>query len=162
MKPAQAVAAMSLMFVTHIAVASQQAQTVTDTHLKAKPEPKASVVADLPSGSTLVVNERRGGWYAADSSLGKGWVRMLHVRLAGLATQPGKAGVGTLVTLGSMSRTDTTVATGIRGLTVEELQKARENPQELAKLNYYLSSDADARQFAAQGKVVSRTIGKEK
>ncbi|NQD37606.1 hypothetical protein HPT27_11270 [Permianibacter sp. IMCC34836] len=141
--------------------AAQQAQTVTTTDLKTKPEPKAETVASLPAGSMLQINDRQGGWYAAETSQGKGWVRLLHVRLAGGSSKPGKNGVDTLVKLGSTSRTDTTVATGIRGLTAEDLKQAKENPRELAKLDQFAVSDADARQFAAQGGVSSRTVGKE-
>lgn len=155
---AVAIAVASCFASTH---AAQPAQTVTATDLKAKPEPKAATLAALPVGSALVVGERRGGWYAADTAQGKGWVRLLHVRLAGASAAPGKDGVDTLIKLGSASRTDTTVATGIRGLTADELKQARENPRELAKLDGYAVSDDDARQFAAQGKVSSRPVGKE-
>lgn len=144
-----------------LVAAAQQAQTVTTTDLKAKPEPKAKTVASLPTGSSLLIGDRQGGWYAADTAQGKGWVRLLHVRLAGLGTKSGKDGVDTLVKLGSVSRTDTTVATGIRGLTAEDLKQAQENPRELAKLDQYAISDAEARKFAAQGGVSVRTVGKE-
>lgn len=142
------------------ALASQPAQTVTATDLKAKPEPKASTVATLANGSALVVGERRGGWYAAETAQGKGWVRLLHVRLAG-GGGPGKGSTDALIKLGSASRTDTTVATGIRGLTADDLKQAKENPKELAKLDAYAISDSEARQFAALGKVSSRSGGKE-
>jgi len=140
---------------------AQHAQTVTNTDLKAKPEPKANTLATLTAGTALTVNNRQGGWYAAETALGNGWVRLLHVRLAGSGTKAGKDGVGTLITLGSMSRTDTTVATGIRGLTADDLRKANENPRELTKLDQFAVSDADARQFAASGGVKQRSIGKE-
>lgn len=144
-----------------LVIAAQQAQTVTTTDLKAKPEPKAETLASLPAGSTLLIGDRQGGWYAADTAQGKGWIRLLHVRLAGSGGKSGKDGVDTLVKLGSVSRTDTTVATGIRGLTAEDLKQAKENPRELAKLDQFAVSETDARQFATQGGVASRTVGKE-
>lgn len=144
-----------LVFLLPATEAGQQAQTVTPTDLKAKPEPKASVLATLPRGSALVVSERKGGWYAADSAQGKGWVRLLHVRLAGVAQTGSSSNSAALASLAGSSRTDTTVATGIRGLTETDLQQASENPQELAKLDRFVVSAEEARKFAASGKVVS-------
>jgi hypothetical protein len=156
-----AIAAAVLASSVTAAFAAQPAQTVTSTDLKAKPEPKASTLATLSNGSALLVGERRGGWYAADTAQGKGWVRLLHVRLAGASATTGKDGVDTLVKLGSASRTDTTVATGIRGLTADDLKQAKENPRELAKLDAFAVSDNEARQFAAQGNVSSKPARKE-
>ena len=146
----------AVLGISSVAMAAQQAETVTATELKSKPDAKAGVVAKLGKGSELLVHERQGGWYAAEHSSGKGWIRLLHVRLAGSANIEGKGSTGALMTLGSISRTDTTVATGIRGLTAEELAKAKENPQELAKLAQFDASEQDARVFARAGGVSSR------
>lgn len=147
--------AMTLLCSSSLISAAQQAETVTATELKSKPEPKASTVAKLANGSALLVHERQGGWYAAEHSSGKGWIRLLHVRLAGEANVDGKSGAGALIKLGSISRTDTTVATGIRGLTAEELAKAKENPRELAKLDQFDAGEQEARAFARAGGVSS-------
>ncbi|MFZ5844672.1 MAG: hypothetical protein ACOY3E_17445 [Pseudomonadota bacterium] len=149
-------AVVTLLGISGLAVAAQQAETVTATELKSKPDAKAGVVAKLGKGSALLVHERQGGWYAAEHASGKGWIRLLHVRLAGNAGIDGKGSAGALMKLGSISRTDTTVATGIRGLTAEELAKARENPQELAKLAQFDASEQEARTFAKSGGVNSR------
>ncbi|MFN4290746.1 MAG: hypothetical protein ACK4E7_07710 [Permianibacter sp.] len=149
-------AVVTLLGSSGLAVAAQQAETVTATELKSKPDAKAGVVAKLGKGSALLVHERQGGWYAAEHGSGKGWIRLLHVRLAGSASIEGKDIAGALMTLGSISRTDTTVATGIRGLTAEELAKAKENPQELAKLAQFDASEQEARAFAKSGGVNSR------
>lgn len=141
--------------------ASQPAQVVTRTELKAKPDAKAETVSVLASGSAVSVATRQGGWYAAETPQGKGWIRLLHVRLAGSASAPGQSNVDALLRLGSASRTDTTVATGIRGLTEAELQQARENPQELRKLDAYAVTEAEARAFASRGDVVATNKRKE-
>lgn len=121
----------------------------TDTDLKSAPRADAATVATLSVNTAIDVSERNGAWYAVKSAQGKGWVRMLNVRLGTGARTQGDTTLGGLAALGKASRTETTVATGVRGLSKENLQSARENPRELAKLDQYEISEEAALAFGA-------------
>jgi hypothetical protein len=91
---------------------------------------------------------------------GDGWVRMLSVRrgearkasaegevsgLLGLAS--GRAGTGKVV-----------ATTGIRGLSEEQLKAAKYSESELKLSDSFVETLAEARKFAARGKLVPRNI----
>lgn len=119
----------------------------TATDLRASPDPAAASLGKLAPGSSVQVGERKGGWYKVNSPQGEGWVRMLSIRLAtGAAGSGASAGSG-LAALEQASRSNTTVATGIRGLSREDLKTAQEDLVELDKLNQYRSSTQEALTF---------------
>ena len=53
-----------------------------------------------------------------------------------------------LASLAQASRSNTTVATGVRGLSREQLQNSQEDLAEVARMNQYQVSAAEAQQFA--------------
>lgn len=117
------------------------------TELKSAPDPAARTVLQLASGCIVQIGERSGGWYKVSTPQGEGWVRMLSVRLGtGPAGQGASLGNG-LAALNQASRSNTTVATGIRGLTREELRTAQEDLIELDKLNQFSVSPQEAYSF---------------
>jgi hypothetical protein len=59
----------------------------------------------------------------------------------------GRAGTGKVV-----------ATTGIRGLTEEQLKKAKYNEAELKKVESFTTSEEELRKFAAAGKLVVRTV----
>jgi hypothetical protein len=66
--------------------------------------------------------------------------------VAGLAT--GRAGTGEVVS-----------STGVRGLGEEDLKDAKFDEAQIAKAESYAVSTADARAFAAQGKLSAHKVG---
>jgi hypothetical protein len=48
--------------------------------------------------------------------------------------------------------------TGIRGLSGEELKAAKYNEMELRKTESFAATEAEARRFAAEGKLVARKV----
>lgn len=136
----------------------------TGTALKAdamrkEPYGDAKTVATLAVGDKVDILKKSGGWLQVKSAKGKGWVRMLSVRrgdakkgsgdaagLLGLAS--GRAGTGKVV-----------ATTGIRGLSEEELKAAKFDANELKQAESYAVNRADARKFAAQGKLAARPFG---
>jgi hypothetical protein len=92
------------------------------------------------------------------STKGSGWVRMLSIRrgearkgtgdaagLLGLAS--GRAGTGKVV-----------ATTGIRGLSEEELKAAKFDAGQLKLAESHATSRAEAKKFAAKGKLVARQV----
>jgi hypothetical protein len=65
--------------------------------------------------------------------------------VVGLAT--GRSGTGQVV-----------ATTGIRGLTEEELKKAKFNESELKKVESFTATQKEVRKFAAEGKLVEQKV----
>lgn len=141
----------ALTLLTVINAQADTGQTSINTDLKSAPESGASTVAKLPAGTSIDVGERNGAWYQVKSAQGQGWVRMLNVRLGSGMHAQGESALGGLAALGKASRTETTVATGVRGLSRENLQAAHENPRELKKLDQYEVSEEEALAFGRAG-----------
>ncbi|HET8731092.1 MAG TPA: SH3 domain-containing protein [Moraxellaceae bacterium] len=125
--------------------------------LRAKPFADAKEVAKLPAGAKVSIVTRSGGWYQVKAGTRTGWVRMLSVRhatapagsnLAGLANvASGRAGTGTVST-----------TTGVRGLDSADLATASFNEAQVARVETYRTSRADADAFAHAGKLTVRTV----
>jgi hypothetical protein len=126
-------------------------QTTVSTELKSSPDASSSTVSTLSAGQTLQIGNRQGAWYQVKTPQGEGWVRMLNVRLQSGATRSGESTMSGLAALGQATRSNTTVATGVRGLSRKDLEQAQENPAEVAKLEQYKASADEARQFAQAG-----------
>lgn len=129
-----------------------------DSEIKASPYRDAKTVGALTKGDKVELLTRRGGWYQVKSPKGEGWVRMLSIRrgegrkrkieageLVGLAS--GRAGTGKVV-----------ATTGIRGLTEEELKKAKYNENEVKKVESFTASAEAARKFAAAGNLAAQEV----
>src|SRR6478609_2362497 len=110
-----------------------------------------STVSQLPAGQALQIGERKGAWYQVKTSQGDGWVRMLNVRLQSGAAKSGESAMSGLAALGQATRSNTTVATGVRGLSRKDLEQAQEDPVEVAKLDQYKVSADEARKFGQAG-----------
>ncbi|QGX38373.1 hypothetical protein [Permianibacter aggregans] len=138
------------------AAPSQSGQLVTDAELKSQPEPKAPTLLALKQGQTLAIKERRGGWYAADVDTTGGWVRMLHVRMIGDIESHASSSAKSLT---QVRRGDSTIATGIRGLSEQQLKQAKENLPELKRLDRWSANDKEAAQFAKEGRLPAAKKG---
>lgn len=142
---------------------------------------KASSASDqvsrIEAGSKVKVFERKGGWkqiYSEQKSI-VGWVRSYQVRtvysgftpeikaepdsrgfLSGLASFSRKASrFFTASDTGGSARTATI---GIRGLSEEEIKKARPDLEELDKMQQFASSSTRMSGFAKEGQLVARNI----
>ncbi len=84
---------------------------------------------------------------------------MLALRSGDTASRKaGDSGLGALLNVARSGSSGTTVATGVRGLSAEDIQQAHEDHQELKKLERYKVSAAEARSFAAQGKLAEHGV----
>ncbi len=141
----------SLLLSSTLTVMANPGQTTVATELKSTPDATGSTVSQLPAGQAVQIGERKGAWYQVKTSQGDGWVRMLNVRLQSGAAKSGESTMSGLAALGQATRSNTTVATGVRGLTRKDLAQAQEDPAEVAKLNQYQVSADEARKFGQAG-----------
>lgn len=141
-----------------LAHAGSVAYTVRPTEIKQQPYSDAPSIATLPDKANVSVLVRKGGWVQINSSLGKGWVKMLNLRSSNTATKQGDSGLQSLFNLGRSGTSGITVATGVRGLSEEDLQNSQANPAELAKLQSYAVSRQQAERFGSSSKLKSQTL----
>lgn len=135
-----------LLLATALSAQADSGQITVATELKNAPDAAAGSVGQLTAGQAVQVGVRQGAWYQVKTAQGEGWVRMLNVRLQGGAAR-GESAMSGIAALGQATRSNTTVATGVRGLSREDLQAAHESPQEVARLAQYQISADEARRF---------------
>ncbi len=127
-------------------------------NLMAEPFRDAKTMGSLAKGDSVEILNKQGGWFQVKTAKGSGWVRMLSVRrgearkgsvdasgILGLAS--GRAGTGQVV-----------ATTGIRGLSEEELKAAKYNEAEVKRVDSYAVTQAEAKKFAAEAKLVARKV----
>lgn len=136
-------------------VADMPGHTVSDTELKEQPDDGSETLLELTEGAEIILGQRKGAWYSARADEESGWLRMLSVRLSSTATRPGDSGVRSLLQVG---RTDATVTTGVRGLTVEELRNARENRAALEVMAAQQPTPEEIDEFARAGALTARQV----
>ena len=140
---------------------AQSLEVSTSTPLRASPALNAKSLATLPVGTHAEQLEARGGWVRVKVGTDEGWVRGTHLRAAG-GTKAAAASTANPVTgltgLFSASSTRPTATTGTRGLTQEQLAKAQPAPAEVAQLESYAVTAAQAQQFAQGGNLAAQPI----
>jgi uncharacterized protein YgiM (DUF1202 family) len=134
------------------------AQTVQATELRAQPANTANALARLNKQAPVVVLQRQGGWYEVQTSSGqRGWLPLLSLRFDKSAQARG-SDLGNLLNLGQTTPASG-VATGVRGISDEELRSAKGNlPDNVETLEGFAASPGQARSFAQQGGLRSKTL----
>jgi hypothetical protein len=157
---------LSLMAVTawliQAAHSAEIGYTLKLTEVKDKPFLDANTLVTLPEKTTVEILTRQGGWMQVKAADGKqGWIRMLSVRL-GKPDQKAQSGGNLLSSLGIGSRprpaTTSTVTTGVRGFSEEDLANAKPNAAEVEKMKSYAASREDAAKLAESGKLAARLV----
>ena len=138
--------------------AEQPAYTVRSTEIKQQPFSDAATVATLNEKASVSILSRQGGWVRISSERGNGWVRMLSLRSSGPAAKQGDTGLQSLFNVARSGSSGVTVATGVRGLSEEDLRNARPNPRELEKLQRYEANKSQAESFARGAKLKTRQM----
>ena len=152
-----------VFLVTFLVAAGIAAAGEAGTALKAdsimdQPFRDAKVVGSLVTGDKVEILNKQGGWFQVKSAKGGGWVHMLSIR-RGEARQGGVDATGILGLASGRAGTGQVVATtGIRGLSEEELKAAKYNEAELKKMESSGVTEAEARKFAAEGKLTARKV----
>ena len=141
-----------------VAAVTESGSALKADEIKAEPFRDAKKVGLLASGDKVDILGKDGGWLRVKSSKGNGWVRMLSISKTG-TVKAGSNATGLLALASGRAGTGKVVATtGIRGLNEEELKAAQFNAEQLTLAESYSVSQAQAQQFAAQGKLKARTM----
>lgn len=129
------------------ALAADKATLARDSELRAKALGDAVVIATLKANSAVTVNQRSGAWAQVTSSDGKsGYVRLLNLR--SVSTAKGDSGAGALASVFRTGSSGKSVATGVKGMSDEELTGATPSPEQVAQLATLRASEKDARSGA--------------
>ena len=153
----------SLLFLSCSIYAADTAQTLASTELKKEPFADAQTLATLPASTAVDVLKRQGGWMQVKpASAAEGWVKMTSIKFGGTTTNAkGDSGLGSLfnvATTGRSGSTGVTVATGVRGLSPEDMKNAQPNPEAVKKLDDFVATKSQAESLASKGKLSSNKI----
>lgn len=134
------------------------AQTVQATELRAEPANSANALARLDKQAPVLVLQRQGGWYEVQTASGqRGWLPLLSLRFDKSA-QARSSDLGNLLNLGQTTPASG-VATGVRGISDEELRSAKGSlPENVQSLEGFAASPGQARAFAEQGGLRSQAL----
>ncbi len=119
--------------------------------LYSQPNAASKAAGSVAKGASVNILSKQGGWLRVTSGKSTGWIRLLSVRAG--AGGLGGAGLGDVVGAAT-TRSDPSrvvAVAGLRGLNDEDLKQAKFNADELARLNAWHETPAQARSFAAQG-----------
>ena len=155
--------AVFLLSVSLAAIASEIGQTLVNTDLKREPFADAKTLASLPANSAVDVLKRQGGWMQVKpAGNSEGWVKMTAVKLGGAtANAQGDSGMATLwntAMQGRSGNTGVTVATGVRGLSPEDMKNAQPAPEQVKKLDSFASTKSQAESAAKSGKLSRQSV----
>ena len=129
--------------------AVETAQVIRETALKKEPFADAEPVSTLPENTVVQIVLRQGAWMQVQAGENSGWLRLLSLRTAAASTAKGDSGLGAAINVARSGASGNTVATGVRGLSKEQISSATPNVTELEKMAGYASDEAKARAFAA-------------
>ena len=148
-----------LMVMAPTVWAGGYAYTLRATELKAKPYGDAQTLATLPARSRVEVLTRQSSWTQVKTGTSSGWVKMLSLQLETNAqNKRGDNGLGALFNVASTGKGGSTVTTGVRGLSEEQLKNAQPNPQALQAAKRYAVSREVAQRYAAEGKLKAQSV----
>ena len=117
------------------AAAADQAVTVRQTDMKAKPFTDANTIASVAERSRVDVLKRETSWIEINSGPNTGWVRMLSLRFEPAAAAAGANASPNLFRSALEKGSGGSVATtGVRGLKEEQLTNPRPNPAALQQM----------------------------
>ena len=143
-----------------VAQAGDPAYTVRDTDLKARPFGDAETLSAISANTRVEIIQRKSSWTQVKVAGVTGWVKMLSLRLnsSGEQKKRGDSGLAALFNVASTGSSGSTVTTGVRGLSEEQLKNTHANPQELDAARAYAVSKAEAKRFAQAGKLSARDM----
>lgn len=151
-----------LLLVIPAAYAAETGYTLRATEVKDKPFLDAETVVTLPEKTTVEIVTRQGAWMQVKTKEVKsGWVRMLSVRLGSPDQKPQTSGnLLSAIGIGNRPRTtsSSTVTTGVRGFSEEDLANAKPNPAEVERMKGFAAAPPEATDFAKAGKLAAQEV----
>ena len=145
------------------AALAEPATVSRPTDLLEKAFADAKPVASLAPETKVDVLRGDGAWREVKTTQGQtGWVRMLALKFGdgGAGAKSGSNPLGAIGSLLNAGRTSNsaTVTTGVRGLDIDDLEKAQPNPDELAKMRKFAVDGKVAQGFANRSKLVTNKV----
>lgn len=131
------------------APAPEMARVIRETRLLQQPFADAEPVAVLPDQTTVQILGRQGAWMQVQVGEATGWLRLLSLRTAAAPATGGDSGLSAAINVARRGSSGNTVATGVRGLSKEQISNATPNAAELARMQSHAANEASARAFAA-------------
>lgn len=141
------------------AQAGEIAYTVRPTELKAKPFSDAVILARLEQRTKVEVIGRRSSWRQVQVDGKTGWIKMLSLTFNHADRKAGDTGLATLFNVATTGSTGSSVTTGVRGLSEDDLKHTKPNPKALEVMDTYAVNKSDAQRFAKVGKLSSQSMG---
>jgi len=128
--------------------------------IKSQPFQDAGAVGDLKKGDGVQIVSKKGGWLQIKAPSGSGWVRMLSVKrgTGGGSSAAGELGGVAAMSTGRAGTGQITSATGVRGLSEEDLKAAKFDAAELARAEANAVSAQAAVAFASAGKLAPQKV----
>lgn len=136
------------------------AYTIRPTELKAKPFSDAQTLTTLLPRARVEVLGRQASWTQVKIDARTGWVKMLSLQLE-KSGQSKRAdnGLSALFNVAATGSSGSTVTTGIRGLSEEQLKNTKPDPQALQAAKRYAVDRTDAQRYAEEGKLSAQSVG---
>jgi hypothetical protein len=146
---------LALLLAAGTAGAADQGVTISPTDLRERPFLDAAKLERLPGKTQLEVLARQAGWLQVRVGERSGWVRMLSVRLGAPTAETTSGGWMARLGIGpgrirAASQGGPTVTTGIRGLSVVELENARPDLEQVKRMRESMATPARAKAHAVQ------------
>ena len=138
--------------------AVETAQVIRETALRKEPFADAELVSTLPQNTVVQIVLRQGAWMQVQAGEATGWLRLLSLRTAAASTAKGDSGLNAAINVARSGASGNTVATGVRGLSKEQISNATPNVAELEKMAGFASDEARARAFAAAGQTIEADV----
>jgi hypothetical protein len=153
-------AAATLLMLAFNLVHAAPGLALRDENLLAKPSASSSAVGKMTKGMAVDIVAKQGGWLQVTAGKAQGWVRLLSVRAGAGGSSDGLAGIaGVAGAVTQQSDPSRVVAVaGVRGLNEEDLKGARFSPEELARLDGYAVSRAQATAFAEKSGLKAQNV----
>lgn len=136
----------------------ERAQVIREVALKKEPFTDAETVSTLPENTTVQILTRQGAWMQVQAGESTGWLRLLSLRTTAASEASGDSGLNAAINVARSGASGNTVATGVRGLSKEQISNASPNTAELDKMSSYAVDDAKARAFATQGPLTAADV----
>ena len=151
----------ALLLCMALPVLAEPGHVIRSCDLMDEPYRDANVLTSLEEGDAIEILKRKGGWFNISVGEQKGWVRMSKIRKGEKVAAPdsGTEATGVLDLASGRAGTGNVVAaTGVRGLSEEELKEAQFNAAEIEKLETFAVPEKQARQFARDGRLAARQL----
>ncbi len=127
-----------------------------------KPSATSATVGKMTKGMTVDIVAKQGGWLQIKAGKEQGWVRLLSVRAGAGGTSSGNGLAGVAGVAGAATQKSdpsrVVAVAGVRGLNEEDLKRASYDANEIARLESYAVSKAQAQTFAEKSGLKAQKV----